>query len=271
MRRIVFVGAGSMAEALIKGIIKENKIMPEAIYVMNKSDVDQLSRLKDTYQIEIVCPKRRVLQEADLVVLAVKPKDVATACQEIKDFLSRNAVIISVVAGVSTQTLSSLLGERPIARVMPNTSASVGFSASAVCWNNLVTDEQQLIVSDLLQAIGSVKSVNEKDMHIVTALSGSGPAYLYYFAEQFEKAAVQHDLHPKIARDLFIQTMEGAVEMLKTGDAEPNELRRKVTSPGGTTEAGIQQLIQYKVDEAIFACIDAAQNKSRMLGKQYEQ
>ena len=271
MRRIVFVGAGSMAEALIKGILKEKKVAPDELSVMNRSDIEQLSRLKETYQIRIVCPKRTALQEADLVFLAVKPKDVSSACQEIKRFLSKNAVIISVVAGVSIQTITSLLGERPVARVMPNTSASVGLSASAVCWNNLVTSEQQLFITDLLQAIGSVKTVEEEDMHIVTALSGSGPAYLYYFAEQFEKAAVQHDLNPKVARDLFIQTMEGAVEMLKNGEAEPNELRRRVTSPGGTTEAGIEQLIQHKVDEAIFACIDAAQNKSRILGKQYDK
>ena len=206
-----------------------------------------------------------------MIVLAVKPKDVNSACLEIKPFLSQSAAIISVVAGVSIQTLSSLLGDRPIARVMPNTSASVGLSASAICWNNLVTTEIQQLIIDLLQAIGTVKAVEEEDMHIVTALSGSGPAYLYYFAEQFEKAAVQHDLHPKIARDLFIQTMEGAVEMLKNGEAEPNELRKRVTSPGGTTEAGIEQLIQHKVDEAIFACIDAAQNKSRILGKQYDK
>ncbi len=270
MKKIVFVGAGSMAEAMIRGIVKEKIISPDRIFVMNKTDENQLIYLKETYHIQIVCPNRTALQEAELVILAMKPKDAINACQDIKKHLSKDAMIISVIAGVSMQTISSLLGDRPIVRVMPNTSAAVGLSASAVCWNKYVSKEKQLFITDLLQSIGSVKPVIEEDMHVVTALSGSGPAYLYYFAEQFEAAAIQHHLPPQVARDLFIQTMEGAVEMLKNGEAEPVELRRRVTSPGGTTEAGIEQLIKYKVDEAIFACIDAAQQKSRILGKQYE-
>lgn len=270
MSKIVFIGAGAMAEAIINGLTKEEKFLPAQIHVTNKSDIDQLEHLKRTYNVQIVCEEKKAIKEADIIVLAMKPKDSIDAFEEISSYINEKATIISVIAGVSIQTITSHLGTRPIARVMPNTSAAVGLSASAVSWNDLVSESLKQEIINILQAIGSVKVVNEEDLHVVTALAGSGPAYLYYFAEQFEAAAVQHGLSSEDARQLFIQTMEGAAQMLKKGDVEPSELRRKVTSPGGTTEAGVEQLIHHKVNEAIFACINAAQNKSRVLGKQYE-
>ncbi|MEI4770823.1 pyrroline-5-carboxylate reductase [Psychrobacillus sp. FJAT-51614] len=270
MTKIVFVGAGSMAEAIINGLTKEDKVSPEFIHVTNKSDVDQLQLLKKAYNVQIVCEKKIALTEANIVFLAMKPKDAKEALTGIAPFLNKNATIISVIAGVTIQTITNYLGRRPIARVMPNTSAAVGLSASAISWNDLVSEEEKKSIVSLLESIGTVQAVDEEDLHVVTALSGSGPAYFYYFAEQFEAAAMKHGLNKSDARHLFVQTMEGAAQMLKKGDVEPNELRRRVTSPGGTTEAGLEQLIQYNVKDAIFACIDAAQNKSRVLGKQYE-
>lgn len=270
MSKIVFIGAGAMAEAIINGLTKEVKFLPAQIHVTNKSDTDQLKHLKRTYNVQIVCEEKKAITEADIIVLAMKPKDAIDAFEEIASYLNEETTIISVIAGVSIQTIAAHLGTRPIARVMPNTSAAVGLSASAVSWNDLVSDRSKLEIINILEAIGSVKVVDEEDLHVVTALAGSGPAYLYYFAEQFEAAAVKHGLSSSDARQLFIQTMEGAAQMLKKGDVEPSELRRRVTSPGGTTEAGVEQLVQHKVNEAIFACIDAAQNKSRVLGKQYE-
>ena len=270
MTRIVFVGAGAMAEAIINGLTKQEKISPDNIHVMNKSDVEQLQQLKKAYNVEIVCKEKKALCEANIVFLAMKPKDAKYAMTDIAPFLNKDATLISVIAGVTIQTITNYLGSRPIARVMPNTSAAVGLSASAVSWNRLVTEKEKLLIIDILESIGTVKAVDEEDLHVVTALSGSGPAYFYYFAEQFEAAAIQHGLEKSDARQLFIQTMEGAAQMMKNGDFEPEELRRRVTSPGGTTEAGLEKLIQHNVGEAIFACIDAAQNKSRLLGKQYE-
>ncbi|MCM3357133.1 MULTISPECIES: pyrroline-5-carboxylate reductase [unclassified Psychrobacillus] len=270
MTNIVFVGAGSMAEAIIHGLLEENKVSPDSICVMNKSDQKHLQYLQSKYQIDIMCSEKLALQKADIVFLAMKPKDAIDACKDISLYINKTATIVSVIAGVSIQTIESYLGERPIARVMPNTSASVGLSASALCCNDKINDLSKKVIINLLESIGTVMLVEEEDMHVVTALSGSGPAYLYYFAEQFEAAAVLHGLSKEDARQLFFQTMKGAAHMLMNGSVEPAELRRKVTSPGGTTEAGIEQLMSHKVDEAIFACIDAAQQKSRILGKQYE-
>ena len=267
---IVFVGAGSMAEAIIRGLTKEKHIPSSNIYVMNRSDVRQLEYLQQTYDVQLVCEQKIALQNADYVFLAMKPKDAKEALTGIASYLKADATIISVIAGVSIQTLENYLGKRPIARVMPNTSAAVGMSASAVSWNEAVSSMAQQTILTILKSIGTVKTVKEDDLHIVTALAGSGPAYLYYFAEHFEAAAMKHGLSKLDARDLFVQTMEGAAQMLKSSDGEPAELRRKVTSPGGTTEAGVEQLVDHHVNEAIFACIDAAQQKSRVLGQLYE-
>ncbi|MFJ7826607.1 pyrroline-5-carboxylate reductase [Psychrobacillus sp. NPDC096623] len=270
MTNIVFVGAGAMAEAIINGLTKEEKISPTFIHVMNKSDDRQLAHLKETYNVQIVCGQRKALTEADIIFLAMKPKDANNALTSLAPYINNKVTIISVIAGISIQTITNSLGNRPIARVMPNTSAAVGMSASAVCWNALVSEDSKLLIINLLESIGTVKVVAEEDLHVVTALSGSGPAYFYFFAEQFESAAVEHGLDKGDARQLFIQTMEGAAQMLKKGDVEPKELRRRVTSPGGTTEAGIEQLMEHQVREAIFACIHAAQNRSRELGKLFE-
>ena len=270
MTKIVFVGAGAMAEAIINGLTKGNKISSSSIHVMNKSDKKQLQYLKNMYNIQIVCEQKEALADANIIFLAMKPKDASEALNSLVPYINKDATIISVIAGINIQTIINSLGNRPIARVMPNTSASVGMSASAICWNELISDESKLLIINLLESIGSVKVVQEDDLHVVTALSGSGPAYFYYFAEHFESAAIEHGLDPNDARELFIQTMEGAAQMLKKGNVEPSELRRRVTSPGGTTEAGLKQLMDHNVNEAIFACINAAQNRSRELGKLFE-
>lgn len=270
MTKIAFVGAGAMAEAIINGLTNGNKVSPAFIHVTNKSDESHLNYLKETYNVQIVCEQKKALTDADIIFLAMKPKDAKDALTSLAAYINKDTTIISVIAGISIQTITNSLGNRPIARVMPNTSAAVGMSASAICWNELVSEVSKLNIIDLLESIGSVKIVAEEDLHVVTALSGSGPAYFYYFAEQFESAAVKHGLDPSDARELFIQTMEGAAQMLKRGDVEPKELRRRVTSPGGTTEAGLEQLIAHKVNEAIFACINASQNRSRELGKLFE-
>lgn len=270
MSNIVFVGAGSMAEAIINGLTKDKIVSPAFIHVMNKSDINQLHYLKETYDVQIVCEQKKALTEANIVFLAMKPKDATDALTSLAPYISEKATIISVIAGINIQSIANSLGKRPIVRVMPNTSAAVGMSASAICWNEYIEEDAKLPIIHLLESIGSVKVVAEEDLHVVTALSGSGPAYFYYFAEQFESAAVKCGLEKDDARQLFIQTMEGAAQMLKKGDLEPTELRRRVTSPGGTTEAGLEQLMEHNVSEAIFACINAAQNRSRELGKIFE-
>lgn len=269
MKTIVFVGAGSMARAMIHGWMKEETIAPEAVYVMNKSDHAKLSSLKETYGIQLVCEEKKILKTADLVILAMKPKDVQEAMQGIATYLPKTAVVLSILAGVPMHTIEQGLGNRPIARCMPNTSASVGMSASAVAWNKRMKNEEKQEILHLLQDIGIVKEVDEEQLHIVTALAGSGPAYIYYFVEAFEQAAISSGLDPQVARDLMVQTLAGSAEMLKQSNETPDNLRKRVTSPGGTTEAGIQSLQQNGFAEILSTCLKVAEARSRELGKRF--
>ena len=183
MGTIVFVGAGSMAEAIIAGILKNEVIAADEVYVMNNSDDERLSYMQKSYGVSIVCQERKALRNAELIVLATKPKDIKQAMRDIGMFLNNDAAVLSVIAGVSIETIENGLGNRPIARAMPNTSATIGKSASGVSMNASVVPSMKERILNLLLSIGVVKEVEEDELHTVTALSGSGPAYVYYMVE----------------------------------------------------------------------------------------
>lgn len=266
MKTIVFVGAGSMAEAVIAGMIERGAIAPQNIYVMNKSDDERLISLQNKYGISIACKEKQILKQADLIVLATKPKDIQQVMADIHPLLQNGAAVLSVIAGISISTLENGLGQRPIARSMPNTSATIGKSATGVAMNDAVDETVRRDILELLESIGLVKVVQEDDLHAVTALSGSGPAYVYYLAEALEEAAIDKGLSKDIARSLIIQTLEGAAAMLKETGTEPAELRENVTSPNGTTAAGLRALEDGMFKEVIAACIENATARSRELG-----
>lgn len=267
MKTIVFVGAGSMAEAMIGGIVERGAIEPKNVFVMNKSDDKRLAELNNKYGVSAVDPERKALGKADLIILATKPKDIHQVMADILPYLGEQTAVLSVIAGISIQTMEKGLGNRPIARAMPNTSATIGKSATGIAWNHAIKDGMKQPVLDLLTGIGMVEEVEEDQLHLLTALSGSGPAYVYYLAEALEEAAMRKGLSKEVARSLIIQTFEGSAMMMrKTGD-EPAELRKHVTSPGGTTEAGLQLLERRAFKEIIAECLNKAETRSRELGK----
>ncbi|QUW22311.1 pyrroline-5-carboxylate reductase [Sporosarcina sp. Marseille-Q4063] len=268
MEKIIFVGAGSMAEAIIGGIVEQGAVQPQDVFVMNKSDNERLVSLQKKYGISIVCKEKKAFENADLVVLATKPKDIQQAMSDISLYMNKNTAVLSVIAGISINTIKNGLGNRPIARSMPNTSATIGKSATGIAMNAAVDDKMRKQLLGLLEAIGLVKEVEEDDLHAVTALSGSGPAYVYYLAEALEEAAMSKGLTKDVARSLIIQTLEGAAAMMKETGTEPAELRENVTSPGGTTAAGLQALDNRLFKETISACIESATARSRELGAQ---
>ena len=266
MEKIVFVGAGSMAEAVIAGICKQGTVTPSNVFVMNRADEARLQLLQNTYGISIVSADKNELRNADLIVLATKPKDVYTAMEQISPLLNEQAVVLSVLAGVSMETIELGLGKHAIARSMPNTSAAIGKSATGIAFNSSMNTKEKQEILKLLSSIGIVAEVEEDDLHAVTALSGSGPAYIYYLAEALETAAMRAGIEQRIARDLIIQTIEGAACMLRQTQDEPALLRENVTSPGGTTEAGLRALTSAGFQEAVFSCIEHAEKRSRELG-----
>ena len=263
----MFIGAGSMAEALISGILENNLMDRKNVWVTNHSNTEKLKKLGDTYDVRTTYDLNELFAGADMVILSMKPKDAATAIQSIREYLTEQMLVVSVLAGVSISTMETL-ARLPIAivRAMPNTSAAVGKSATAVAVNNRVTSHQIELMKNLFGTVGLTTFVEEEQLDAVTGLSGSGPAYIYYLIEAMEKSAVEVGLDKEMASELIVQTLIGAAEMVKNSTKSTEQLRREVTSPGGTTEAGVKVLEEHRVQQAFISCIKAATAQSKKMG-----
>jgi pyrroline-5-carboxylate reductase len=267
MKKIAFIGAGSMAEAFISGILENSLIDRKSVWVTNNSNEERLKRISDTYGVRTTYDLNELFAGADIVILTMKPKDAATAIQSIREYLTEKMLVVSVLAGVSISTIETL-ARLPIAvvRAMPNTSAAVGKSATAVAVNQRVTPQQIELMKNLFGTVGLTTFVEEEQLDAVTGLSGSGPAYIYYLIEAMEKSAVEVGLDKEMASELIVQTLIGAAEMVKNSTKSSEQLRKDVTSPGGTTEAGVKVLEEHQVQQAFISCIKAATAQSKKMG-----
>ncbi|MCM3730594.1 pyrroline-5-carboxylate reductase [Fictibacillus nanhaiensis] len=265
--KITFIGAGAMAEAIMEGLIKTNKWQADLITIKNRNNAERLNELQNKYGVIPAATIKEALSEADIIFLAVKPKDASQAVKNLEPFIKKEQLVISVMAGIPTEKITEWTKkENPVLRAMPNTSASIGYSATALSKGAFASASHVQKAVELFETIGTVTLVPEDKLHIVTGLSGSGPAYIYYIAEAMQKAAEELSLSQEEAKTLISQTLLGASLMLKNTSESPVELRRKVTSPGGTTEAGIGKLDQYQVHDAFLACIKKAVKRSEELG-----
>lgn len=270
MKKLAIVGAGSMAEALISGIVESRLITGSNIWVTNRCSREKLQSLQKAYGVQATYNLSELLSGADAVILAMKPKDAQEAINLIKPYLLEDMLIISVLAGVSIESIELLAEKKlPVVRAMPNTSAAVGKSASALSANKRVTKEQLEAVRGIFDTVGKSAFVEERQLDAVTGLSGSGPAYIYYLAEAMEKSAEEIGLEKGMAKEFIIQTLIGAAEMLARSAKDPEQLRKEVTSPGGTTEAGVKVLEANGVQEAFIECIKEATAQSRRLGQSF--
>lgn len=268
MEKLAIIGAGSMAEALISGIVEKQLLSSRKIWVTNRNDAQKLARLSHQYGINATHDLETLFNGADMVILAMKPKDAASAINQIKEHLNESMLIVSVLAGVSIETIEHLAQTHlAVVRAMPNTSATIGKSATALAINDRVDPLQLELAKRLFETVGLITIVEESQLDAVTGLSGSGPAYIYYLVEAMEKSAVEIGLEKQMAKKLIIQTLLGAAEMLTVSEKPSEQLRRDVTSPGGTTEAGIRVLEEHGVQEAFISCIQEATAQSKKLGQ----
>lgn len=271
VNKIGVIGAGSMAEAIVSGLIKGKLMAPDQIIVSNRSNSERLHELQTTYGVKVTHDKKEVVEQSTILLLAMKPKDVEAGINSIKDYVT-NQLIISVLAGVSIETISQIFEkDLPIVRAMPNTSASIRKSATAIAANDAVTSANLKECQTLFEAIGICTVVKEAQLDAVTGISGSGPAYLYYFVESLEKAAEEVGLEEQIARELILQTITGAAEMLMTSGKHASTLRKEVTSPNGTTEAGLTVLEQQNFEKAVIACVKRATERSEELKEMFSK
>lgn len=273
--KICFYGAGSMAEALVRGLLTTKEAQPQHLSLLNRSNTERLHLLRKQYGVEVpeqTGDRKRLLAEADFIVLAMKPIDSEAALVELKALLKPHQTLISVVAGLAIETIDSILEMQiPIVRTMPNTSSTIGLGATGMAFSTAVTKEQQELALSIFRSVGIVEVVEEHMLNMVTALSGSGPAYVYYLMEAMLKAGVEGGLSQETAHELTLQTFLGAAQMVRETGEDPAELRRKVTSPGGTTQAAIEVMDRYNfrdgMEKALFRASERAQEMGAMIGR----
>ncbi|MBM6618333.1 pyrroline-5-carboxylate reductase [Bacillus suaedaesalsae] len=271
-KKIGFIGAGSMAEAMIAGIVNAKKLPKDHIYVSNKSNVERLRELETGYGIKGVKREELPMKELDIIVLAMKPKDAQIALDSIRNELQPHQLIISVLAGITTSFMEHHLkyGQQ-VLRVMPNTSSMISESATAIAPGTFTEKSQITIAKELLTCIGKVFEIKEEQMDIFTGIAGSGPAYFYYLMEHMERAGKEGGLDTETTREIMAQTILGAAKMIMEADETPATLRENVTSPNGTTAAGLAALAKHGGGKAITQAIKQASNRSHEISSQLEE
>lgn len=266
-----FYGAGAMAEAILRGLIETRLTSPKNISVLNRQNTDRLLELEEKYGVVPAATegsRQEALASADVIILGMKPKDSANAILALKTFIRPEQLIISAIAGLSIATIQHLLGrQQPIVRTMPNTSSTIGLGATGISFSNSVTPQQREMTLAMFDAIGLTAVIEEPLIEAVNGVSGSGPAYVYYLMEAMIDAGVQLGLSPEAAKELTVQTVRGAAEMVSATGENPGDLRRKVTSPNGTTQAAIETLDQYAFQEGINKAILRCVERAREMGE----
>ena len=267
MDTIGFIGGGNMAEALIKGIVTAEIYAPEDVLV---SDIraEQLEYLADIYGVTAAGSNSELAAKVEIIVLAVKPQNMIDVLEGVKDAIAPGTLVISIAAGIKVASIAAVLGEIAIIRVMPNTPALIGEGASALFANEQAKPllEKALLV---FSSVGKAVVVDDENLiDAVTAVSGSGPAYYFLLMEEMIKAGVELGLSEAVAKDLVLQTAKGAgllaAEADKNGES-PAELRRKVTSPGGTTEAALGVFAANDFSRLVNSALTASRDRGREL------
>ncbi len=263
-KTIAFIGAGNMAEALIRGLLAAKEVEPEQIIAADVR-AERLSFFREMFHIRTAHNNTAAAQAADIILLAVKPQQMGAVLNEIKSN-ARGRLVVSIAAGISTDNIERGLGGKArVVRAMPNTPALVSAGAAALAKGAYATEEDLSVAEAILGAVGITARVEEKLIDAVTALSGSGPAYVFYVAEAMISAGIEAGLSKELAGKLTIQTILGASKLMVESGESAESLRRKVTSPGGTTEAALKVMNDRKLVEILIEAIKAASRRSKEL------
>ena len=270
--RIALIGYGNIAHSLLKGLLAADFNAAD-IRISNPTLLKFKEINQQRKEIQTFTSNLPAIKDAAIAILCVKPDVVQTVCAEIKDTLMQQpTLLVSVAAGVSADLLQRWTSKtQPIIRCMPNTPSAVGCGMTALYANRYVVDEHKKLVEAIFATVGSTICLeDEKQMHIATALSGSGPAYFFRFTEAFEKAAKELACPPQIARKLAIQTLYGAAMLASESRCNLAILREQITSKGGTTEHGLKVLEQMNIDQIAHSILEAAASRSAEISGQLE-
>ncbi len=269
MQKIGFIGAGNMAEALLKGLISSGVFTKERIIV---SDVlqERLNLMSSIYGVKTAQDNEEVARFSDLIVLSVKPNSIGKVLGEIKGLLTSKKVLVSIAAGVPVSFIADKIKKKTkIVRVMPNTPALVLSGASVLYCNSLVTPEEKENIVKVFKSVGEAFTVESEDLvNPATGLSGSGPAFVAMFIEALADGGVKAGLPRSLALKLAAQTVYGTAKMIIDGGVHPAELKDKVASPGGTTIEGIKELEVRGFRGSVISAVESAARRSKELSKE---
>jgi len=257
---IGFIGGGNMAEALIRGLVKEGKKN-----IIVSEPIDERRRyLESCYGVKTTPSNTEAVNLSEIIVLAVKPQNIKEVLEEIKDTVSEKHTVVSIAAGIPLKFIQKYLKTDKLIRAMPNLAAIVGEAMTVLALCECLEMKIIAPVRDIFMGVGKVITLPENYMDLVTALSGSGPGFLCYIVEQLIEVATELGFAEDIARELIVQTFIGTAKLLDSG-LPPDKIRQKVTSPGGTTEAGLKVLSQGQLREIFLKTIQEATKRAQQL------
>lgn len=264
--KLTFLGSGNMAEAIFKGIISSSLMGAENIICNDKIE-DRLSFLSDTYGVQTSLDAKECVSLADVIFISVKPQNVNDLLTLVSENDLKDKLFVSICAGVLSASIESVLGEAKVVRAMPNTPALIGKGFAAVAAGKYATPSDVDLVKNIFKAVGDALEVKEEMLDAVTAISGSGPAYVFYFLESMVAAAKDIGFSEEEAKRAVFATFEGSLALAKKSEDSLELLREKVTSKGGTTEAAIGVMEETKIKDNIALAIMAAKDKSVLLSR----
>jgi pyrroline-5-carboxylate reductase len=264
---IGFIGAGNMAEALIRGLIKGDHVPPGSVFASGPR-TERLAELHRHFGIDTTTDNREVAKRCNLVVLSVKPQILDKVLREIGDQLKPGTLVVSIAAGVDTATIEEAVADGVrVVRAMPNTPALVGAGATAISAGKHASVADLATAKALFDAVGITVELDENQLDAVTGLSGSGPAYIFLILEALADAGVKVGLARRNAQRLAAQTVMGSAKMLLETDEHPGKLKDMVTSPGGTAIAGLHTLEEGGLRTTLINAVETATKRSRELGR----
>jgi pyrroline-5-carboxylate reductase len=265
--RIAFIGGGNMASAIIGGLIRQGTLAQD-IDVVEPFEAARAA-LRQTHGVEAQAQAGEFLSQASLVVWAVKPQTFRAAASAVQAF-TRDALHLSVAAGIPSSSIASWVGSERVVRAMPNTPALIGRGMTALFARAAVTDDDRARVSQVIATTGELMWLDaEEQLDAVTALSGSGPAYVFYFLEAMRAAGADMGLSAEQAYQLAVATFIGAGELARASSEPPEVLRQRVTSPGGTTHAAITTMEQHQIKAHFMQALQAARHRAAELGQEF--
>jgi pyrroline-5-carboxylate reductase len=265
-KTIGFLGAGNMAEALIRGLLHGGQ--PAQLIVASAPRRDRLDEIVGLYDIVTTTDNREVARKSDILVLSVKPQILERVLREVATEVRPGTLVVSVAAGISTATIEALLSEQArVVRSMPNTPALVRAGATAISAGRHATEDDLHLAKALFDAVGLTVALDESQLDAVTGLSGSGPAYIFLILEALADAGVKVGLSRRNAQRLAAQTVMGSAKLLLETDEHPGRLKDMVTSPGGTAIAGLHTLEQGGLRTTLINAVDTATLRARELGR----